>query len=125
MMGALAPVQMAREWYRAHLRARSFEVDLGMFLLRGHVVSAPEGFMMGHVVNHERVAEEWEKIGDCVSGGNCWYVWVLAGGGGLRWFMDRMPFYLPWVAFHRRGKLKLFPTETLAKLVMRQNYGRT
>ena len=42
---------------------------------------------------------------------DCWHVFLLAGDYRSAW--RHMPFLLPFVSFHRRGVLRVYPMERL------------
>lgn len=96
-------------------RGLNFEEQLGWYLLNGLVVSDDEHFMMAKPINHLRGDDEWN-----VEDATGWYCHVAVGSGGLTWFLNHVPYRLPYVCFRRlkdpSNKLKCYNTSTFERL---------
>ncbi|QJE99108.1 hypothetical protein [Luteolibacter luteus] len=81
----------------------------------GYVVVTPEICLLFRAVRRD-----WSEAELCdpllySPEPDCWHVWLLAGDyrQAMRW----MPFPLPWVSFHRRGKWRVMEMEEVELLV--------
>lgn len=79
-------------------------------MLNGYVFCTPETFVMGRVVQHDAPAElivdPWHRF----ESGDCWMVY-LAAGCILRDAVGMMPFPLPWLAWERENRLRVWRIE--------------
>ena len=109
-----SPAIQAARVYDQEPCANTFEHDLYWHLQNGYVFSTPEYFIMGRPVKKD--APEWlllrpdKKIeGTC----DAWLVWLAAGR--LDVLPDVMPYWLPWIGFQRRNKLRWYETDRLLR----------
>jgi len=49
---------------------------------------------------------------------NCWFVWTAAGNRPLKRFVQITPYRLPWLAWHRRDRLKIYKTDAVERKIL-------
>lgn len=101
----MSPLYHASEFYRAHPNQGNLNDLLNFHLKEGCVVSTPKVFMMARPV--------------CISGldPDAWF--IEYGSGDMGAMFDLMPFWLPFIAFQRKGRMKVYATATLANRILR------
>lgn len=107
------PLDKANELYAK--AGINFTQDLAFHLRNGYVFSDPEHFLMGFPVilaNPNTIARPGEA--------EAWHVRLAIGQGALGWFLRQMPWFLPFVCWHRtlknsKGALHVWPSEILMK----------
>lgn len=84
------------------LRGADFAAELRAHLLQGVVVSTSRIFLMGRPcpkgADVSDLSRSW-PVAEC----NSWFVWV--GVGDARELIAAMPYPLPWIGWHRQGRL--------------------
>lgn len=114
------PITLACEWYEAYAAdGARFSDLLQWFLAHGTVYSDANTFIM---------ARPWHpSVGafDPVRTPDTWLIYLAASNGvtPLRRFMELAPFPLPCVAFHRRGVMRGYTWQRLAKKLQSKSYG--
>jgi hypothetical protein len=109
------PYQRAEAWHRrlgSHMTVAEVIEAHGQM---GYVHSTPEVFVMAR-----QVEADWEDARLCdleftAPAGDCWHVWLCAGN--FRAAMAFLPYPLPYVSFHRRGRLRVIPLETARRML--------
>lgn len=94
----------------------SFAAALLRCFLFGIVVKRPDFVLLAEPVWTDREKILLLKPDDPSL--NCWWIWYAAANWGktsLIIFMDEAPFALPYVAFKRRGKLKIYSWNHMKK----------
>lgn len=103
----LRPIKIAAELYES--RGWDLEVTLTAYLRSDecYVFHGPNWFMLGSAV----LIEEGKHAGS-----PAWFIDVAVGDIGA--LMRLMPFYLPFVAFHRGGggRLRVYATEKFQRM---------
>ncbi len=94
----MTPYEQAKQIYEKEPCANTFEEDLAYYLEVGCVVSLPDVFAMARQVD------------------DAWHVGAYAGD--LKKAFDYLPFYLPYIQFERRNKLKCYTTVSLTKKIL-------
>lgn len=90
--------------------------ELSDYLDFGYVFSTPDRLLLARPIDPVNW-REWKPKNP-----TCWYVQLAVGKNCLKWFCDRMPYQLPFLAWMRVFKnedhrLRVFPTDRfLAKL---------
>jgi len=100
----MSPFEMAARWHAALECGTPFVEVLETHLLTGYVFATPEIFLMGRRVDSRREGMMADFRATDPEG-DCWHVWLLAGDFSKA--MRFLPFELPYVSFHRRGKLRV------------------
>ncbi|WP_367871828.1 hypothetical protein [Luteolibacter sp. Populi] len=82
----------------------------------GYVLVTPEVFLLGRAVN-----SDWSDAELCdphlwSAEPDCWHVWLLAGDASRAWGL--LPYELPWVSFHRRGRLRVLREEAVRRMTV-------
>lgn len=105
----MRPFEQAVRWHEANCPGESLTEMVEAHFLGGHVVAGPELFLMGRRVGreweNERLCDPWQVDPD----GTMWHVWLFAGD--IYQVRETVPYPLPWVSFHRRGRLVRMPFE--------------
>lgn len=95
-------------------RGLSFEERLGWYLQNGVVISTPERFIMGRMINSQRGDVDWNP-----DDADCWYVEVAVGKSCLEWFLCQAPIRLPKLAWRRfkdpEERLRCYNTSTFER----------
>lgn len=117
-------IDIAKGLYAQH--GMSLAQDIGQYLDHGGVFfCTPDRLIIGRPV---RVAEPdaWPAPGAA----DAWYVRlaVTTAGRGMRWFVEQMPYFLPWCCWHRHfrlsgGPLHVRPTSTLCRVTKGMHHG--
>lgn len=104
LLCAMRPIDSARECWNALEGTGSFDGLVAWCLACGYVYAGEDAFIC---------ARPW-KIGgglfEPCENPNAWLVFLAAGpkGMGVRRFVNLAPYRLEWVAFHRRGKPRVY-----------------
>ena len=98
-----------------------FNGELNWHMQYGYVLSSPEYFTMGFPVslayvelcikNGHAITFDHHRQGEA----NCWFVWASAGD--LIKSLDFIPHKLPFVAFARRGRLRIHRFDQLTRRI--------
>ena len=104
---------------RAHLSLGSdwsFAEVVEAHAVSGYVSVTPEVFLLGRAVN-----SDWSDAELCdphlwSAEPDCWHVWLLAGDASRVWGL--LPYELPWVSFHRRGRLRVVREEVVRRMTV-------
>jgi hypothetical protein len=106
----MSPIERARKVYDTERCARTFGEDINLYLQNGFVFSTPDYFIMGRPVDHEQCYEmvtnpEFvfpREVQDC------WLVALAAGDDAFAQFFRLEPYPLPYIAFERDNKLRVY-----------------
>lgn len=116
------PWQIAKEYWQENNPCQPFEVLLGKYISNGgYVWSSPDFFILGFKAVIESVGEPRPD-----SEGNAWFIHLAAtsprkrGVSFLSEFMRLAPEPLPFIAFHRRGKWKVYRWEKMEEMLNRK-----
>jgi hypothetical protein len=101
----MTPYTRAFFWHDALQSQWEFEEIIARHGQIGFVHITPDVFVMAR-----RVEADWQDDRLCdlqftAPAGDCWHVWLLAGD--FRAAMAFLPYPLPYVSFHRRGRLRV------------------
>jgi hypothetical protein len=80
----------------------------------GHVHITPDVFVMARQVHSEWDPDSFSDPYATFSNGNCWHVWLLAGD--FRAAMAFMPYPLPFISYHRRGRLRILTLDDALRM---------
>jgi hypothetical protein len=113
-----SPAQEAYDFYGEDL----FYQILDMHLLFGYVDSTPDYFVMGKPVPHTIAYDDMIDISKTYPIEDCdaWCVYFYAGD--MSKIIERIPFYLPYVVFERKGNTKIYLLEKLKHSISKR-YG--
>jgi hypothetical protein len=116
MKGSITPnpYQRAEAWHRRLGCHMTFAEVIEAHGQMGYVHITPDVFVMAR-----RVEADWgdDRLCDLqfiAPAGDCWHVWLLAGD--FRAAMAFLPYPLPYVSFHRRGRLRVMPLDRALRL---------
>lgn len=90
-------IEIVRALYQRHQIKPTFEEELSDHLANGIVVATPTSFLMGKAV-------------ELADGRRAWF--IAGAAGSFRNALALLPWWLPFIAFCRRGKndIKVYPT---------------
>lgn len=94
----MTPYEKAKAIYLKEPCEQTFEEDLQIYLELGYVVSLPDVFAMVRQMD------------------DAWHIGAYSGD--LKKAFDYLPFYLPYIQFERRNKLKCYLTSTLTDKIL-------
>ena len=101
-------------------RGLAIEADLANYLQYGYVFAEPGRLLLGRPCVSTRI-KDWVAAEDA----DGWYVRLAVGKGAVKWFVERMPFYLPWLCWHRqfkdKGHLHVHSTDRLLRRISNSN----
>lgn len=111
----MTPYQRAAAWHHRLRSGWTFEEVIEAHGQMGFIHSTPDVFVMAR-----RVHTLWPESGFSDPNlrdlhGECWHVWLLAGD--FRAAMAYLPEPLPFVSFHRRGKLRILTLDQARRLL--------
>jgi hypothetical protein len=108
----ISPIERAVQWHEASGCVIPFMELVAAHGRHGVVIATPDLFILARRVDatwsNARRDDPWDVAED----GNCWHVWLLAGD--WRKWERYVPFLLPLVSMHRRGKLRIYRLERFA-----------
>ena len=123
----MKPIDIARQQYDKD-SPRTFEEDVAFYVNEGWVYSGQEAFIMGRPIDIRDVDFALDYTFKYpVKNWNCWFVYLAAGKGIVRFF-NIAPVALENIAWHRRGegKAKIYPWskfyERSWNLIDKENY---
>ena len=111
----MTPYERAAAW---HLRLRSgwtFEEVLEAHGQTGFIHSTPDVFVMARRGHSDWNLDEFSDPYATSTTGDTWHVWLLAGD--FRAAMAFLPEPLPFVSFHRHGKLRILTLDQARRLL--------
>jgi hypothetical protein len=113
--GPLTAIEVAARCYRKWMGQVSFENDVADYMAHGFVVTRPTCFAMWHIITLG--ADEKKRW---TAGEQAWFVRMAAGD--LMELFSCVPWYLPWIAFCRRGdgRVRVYKLERLVRKVEEQ-----
>lgn len=100
----MSPYQQASELYRKNPQFGSFDQLLTFHLKEGVVLSGPHVFLMARQVSTAGIDDTW---------------FIECGVGSMEAMIAAMPFWLPFIQFARRNRLKVYATATLVNRILR------
>lgn len=100
----MTPFETASELYRKNPQHGEFDHLLTFHLKEGVVVSTPTVFMMARQVSSYAIDDAW---------------FIEVGVGDMGAMIAAMPFWLPYIQFARKGRLKVYATATLVNRILR------
>lgn len=110
----MTPFDHAFRWHFHHGGDLEFSEIIEAHAQCGVVIITPELFLLGRRVRRDwpeaRRLDPWATAED----GDCWHVWLAAGD--WREWEKFLPFPLPWVSMHRRGRLRVWPLDGFRRL---------
>jgi hypothetical protein len=115
----MTPLERAQAVYREEWCARTFWEDFKLYLRHGCVISLPDVFVMGRPVKTGWSSQMILNPEITTDDPDCWHVALYAGD--LSKAFDYQPFFLPFVSFERRNRLKIYATVTLTKHLLRHD----
>lgn len=102
----MSPYERAARWHLEHCPGDPFVEVVEAHLQVGYVFSGYDFFLLGRQVSSDwdeaRICDPWQVDEQ----GDAWHVWLYAGS--MSAWQRLVPYPLPWLMFHRRGKLKRF-----------------
>lgn len=107
----MTPFTRAAQWHLTHCPEHPLAPILEAHLQKGYVFNTPELFIMARRVllawDEDRLLDPW----DHAPHGNSWHIWLYAGD--IKAIAKLIPYPLPYITFHRAGKLKTYPMKKL------------
>lgn len=100
----MTPYEQASELYRQNPQFGSFDHLLTFHLKEGVVMSGPHVFLMARQVSTTTIDDTW---------------FIECGVGSMEAMITAMPFWLPFIQFARKGRLKVYATATLVNRILR------
>lgn len=114
-------IQQADQYYKNNKYNRSFFDDLAAYLAcpDAAIIKTDDFLLLGHPVRIEdpkSELEDWWNLTDKHDSPNAWFVLLCIGP--MKNCLKHMPYWLPWICFHRGGtKWKAYPTSRLKGLL--------
>lgn len=117
----MTPFDQAFRWHHQHGGDVGFSEVIEAHAQVGVVIITPELFLLGR-----RVFADWPEarrnhLWSTAEDGDCWHVWLAAGDWRL--WEKFLPYPLPWVSMHRRGKLRVWALDGFRRLKWRGEGG--
>jgi hypothetical protein len=114
----MTPIEQAAAWHREHCAdGMTFADIIAAHGCVGYVVATPDLFLLVRRARSywpESLRNDpWHVAKD----GDCWHVWLLAGA--WKGWERFLPYPLPRVSMHRRGKLRVYPLDRFRRLKWR------
>ena len=111
----MTPYQRAAAWHHRLRSGWTFEEVIEAHGQMGFIHSTPDVFVMARRVDVDWEPETFSDLEFTAPAGECWHVWLLAGD--FRAAMAFLPEPLPFVSFHRRGKLRILTLDQARRLL--------
>ncbi len=113
----MTPYLRALRWHDALRSDWSFDqvIYAHGYVPTGHVIVTPEVFVMARRVSSGWPAGAFDELSSWDPAGDCWHVWLLAGDP--RAALKFLPYELPWISYHRRGKLRVLSLEAARRML--------
>jgi hypothetical protein len=107
----MTPIEEAQAVYRREWCERGFWDDVRDYTRYGYIISLPNIFILGRPVKSGWSSEMILDPANRTTEPDCWHIALYAGD--LSKAFDFLPYYLPFVSFERRNRLKIYATSTL------------
>lgn len=101
----MTPYERAERWHRSLGSPMTFEEVIEAHGEMGFIHSTPEVFVLARRVDSIWDEDEFSNLEFTDWDGDCWHVWLLAGDPSAAWKF--LPYPLPFMSYHRRGKLRI------------------
>jgi hypothetical protein len=112
----LTPIEKAELIYQREPCENTFPQDLALLRVYGHVISSPRLFVMGRPIQKDATRGQIYDLSYTFSVPDTWLCHVAAVSGAcLIDLLDAMPYYLPYIAWEKRNKLRVYKTSLLRK----------
>lgn len=100
-------IDEAKALYRT--AGRDLNRDLSDFLDCGYVFATPDRLLLARPIQRA----DWRRWVTPAEA-DAWFVQLAVGRGSIRWFVEQMPVWLPWIAHRRdmRGDDRLHCVQT-------------
>lgn len=109
-------LQTAQDLYKS--RDLDLGKDIHAYLTHGFVFANPAALLLGRPIISSEGPNRWLTPEEYHLA-DCWYVKLAVGDGALRWFISRMPWHLPKLAWERgfsgKENLRIYSTDTVLK----------
>lgn len=109
------PIEEARAVYSREKCARTFDEDLALHMRNGYVFVTPDVFIMGRPVLKDAPYSLITNPEIVFEKPDCWLVYL--GAGKLDLFFKYMPYFLPWMAWERKNKLRYKETAHVERVI--------
>ena len=103
----MTPFETAARWHLAHAPDTPLATVIEAHLQTGYVFNTPEFFILARRVSYDWTDDEILNFWKSDPQGDTWHVWLYAGD--MKAITRLIPYKLPYITFHRRGKLKIYP----------------
>jgi hypothetical protein len=104
-------LQEAENIYKEH--GLNLGLDIHSYLTHGFVFGNPAALLLGRPIVSADGPAKWLEP-DQYHLADCWYVRLAVGKGAMRWFISRMPWFLPKLAWERgfsgKGDIRIYDT---------------
>ena len=111
----MTPYERAAAWHHRLRSGWTFEEVIEAHGQMGFIHSTPDVFVMARRVDVDWEPETFSDLEFTAPAGECWHVWLLAGD--FRAAMAFLPEPLPFVSFHRHGKLRILTLDQARRLL--------
>lgn len=111
----MTPFERAAHWHLEHGGDEPLRNVVEAHFLGGYVFNTPTAFLMGRAIRAEWVDEDMEDAWLTDSKPDCWHVWLFAGD--LAEALRMIPYPLPYISMHRRGKRRIYLANELISRV--------
>ena len=111
----MSPIEQAVAWHKEHCADGMTFLDILAAHGRvGYVIATPDLFLLARRGRSYWPEDLRNDPWHVAENGDCWHVWLMAG----EWtgWEKFLPYPLPWVSMHRRGKLRVYPLERFRRL---------
>ncbi len=92
--------------------------DISVYLTHGYVHKTPKSFILAKTINKDidtPPAEQWDTPNP-----NAWFVHMAVGQGAISYWINLMPFTMPYVGWARENKKKPIKFYTLDTIIRRK-----
>ena len=110
------PVLEAMAVYNREPCLRTFQEDLELHLLTGHVHSTPTYFIMGRPVHSEAPYDEITDPAIKFDNPDCWHIYLASGDITAFWRHEVIRF--PFVSWERNNVLRVHPMDRVKEFYL-------
>jgi len=109
----MTPFTRAAQWHLTHCPDHPLAPIVEAHFQNGYVFNTPDLFILARQISidwtDEEILDPWQSDPQ----GSVWHVWLYAGD--MKAIAKLIPYKLPYITFHRAGKLKTYSMKEIMK----------